>query len=107
MVDEVMIERAAETLLRAAPQGSEVYLFGSHASGRAGPKSDLDFLVVEPSVADRAEEMFRLRRTLEAVFGDQVITADVIVIDRKKFLRFKDTPNSLAHEVVTTGRRCA
>ena len=107
MADAALIDRAVQALQRAAPQGTEIYLFGSHATGRARPDSDLDFLVVEPSVTDRLAEMFRLRKAIEFVLGDRVVAVDVIVVDRTRFARFKDTPNTLAYEVAVTGRRCA
>ena len=106
MTYETLIRGAAAALNRAAPAGSEIYLFGSHATGRARPESDLDFLVVEPMATDRLAEMFRLRKAMEAAFGDRVISADVIVTDRARFARHKDTPNTLAYEVALTGRRC-
>ena len=46
MADEATIQRAAATLLEAARAPARVILFGSHAQGRAGPDSDLDFLVI-------------------------------------------------------------
>ncbi|MBI4578797.1 MAG: nucleotidyltransferase domain-containing protein [Planctomycetes bacterium] len=107
MAGETLIDRAAQALSRAAPAGSEVYLFGSHATGRARPESDLDFLIVEPMVTDRLAEMFRLRKAVEAALGDRVVAVDVIVIDRARFVRLKDRPNTLANEVSMTGRRCA
>ena len=39
MIDEATIEKAAGLLLQAAPAGSKVILFGSHARGDAGPDS--------------------------------------------------------------------
>ena len=36
-------------------------LFGSHARGEARPHSDVDFLVVEPEVANEAEESVRTK----------------------------------------------
>ena len=60
MVNDHVIRRAAEMLLRAAP-GSKVILFGSYAHAVVHPDSDLDFLVVEPHVDDARAEMVRLR----------------------------------------------
>ena len=64
MIDRAMISEAAKLLLQAAPTGSEVILFGSHARGDATPDSDLDFLVVEPEVKSKHSEMVRLRDAL-------------------------------------------
>jgi predicted nucleotidyltransferase len=65
MIDQATIERAVDSLLEAAPDGSRVILFGSHARGDARPDSDLDFLVIEPRVADHRAEMVRLHHVLQ------------------------------------------
>jgi hypothetical protein len=49
-----VIEEAARRLSQGAP-GARVILFGSHARGDAGSRSDLDFLVAEPEVERRGE----------------------------------------------------
>src|ERR1700685_4211475 len=72
-----LIERAGRVLLDAASSPARVILFGSHARGEARDGSDLDFLVIEREVDDRAAESVRLRRALRG-FGAPV---DVIVID--------------------------
>ncbi len=64
MVDEATIAEAGRRIGAAAPEGSRVILFGSHARGEAGPHSDLDILVIEPEVDNSADESVRLRRTL-------------------------------------------
>ncbi len=79
-------------------------LFGSRARGTARPDSDLDFLVVEPKVQDRFGEIFRLRKAVEAVFGDIVQPVDLVVTDEDQFRRCEDTPNTLAFEAATAGR---
>ena len=48
----------------AGAPDAQVILFGSHARGEANPHSDADFLIVEPEVANEAEESVRLHRTL-------------------------------------------
>ncbi len=100
MLDEAKIREAVDALLEAAPEGSKVILFGSYAAGRARPDSDLDFLVIEPEVQDRMEEMVRLSRLL----GKLLIPADVAVVGRDEFHRFRDTPNTLHHRAFKQGK---
>jgi predicted nucleotidyltransferase len=76
VIDEATIEKAARRLSAAAP-GARIVLFGSHARGEADDGSDLDLLVIEPSVEDPAAESVRLHRTLR----DLGVPADVVVID--------------------------
>jgi predicted nucleotidyltransferase len=99
VIEERTIEQAAKMLLEAAP-GSRVILFGSHATGRAGPDSDLDFLVVEPEVRDRMAEMVRLRRVLRPLG----IPVDVAVVSAKVFEEWRDTPNTILYEAAREGR---
>lgn len=47
-----------------AAKPARVILFGSYARGDAGDASDLDFLVVEPTLQDKFHEMVRLRQVL-------------------------------------------
>lgn len=99
-IDETTIRRAAETLLQAAPEGSIVILFGSYADGTANKDSDLDFLVVEPLSKDLFGEMARFSRLL----GDLLIPADVVVVSRDSFERFRNTPNTIAYEASRKGK---
>ena len=103
MVDRETIRRAMESLLQAAPAGSEVILFGSYARGRAYPESDLDFLVIEPEVRDSRREMVRLRLVLDNVIGTLLIPADVLVVSRARFDYWRDTPNTVYHEAASHG----
>lgn len=67
MVPEATIVEAGARLTLAAGSSAEVILFGSHARGDAGPNSDLDFLVIQPTVTDELGEAVRLRRTLRGL----------------------------------------
>ena len=58
------------------PDAEQIVLFGSHARGDAGAESDLDFLVIESKVEDRAREMVRLRRALRPLR----ISVDVLLL---------------------------
>jgi len=99
VVDRQTIEEAVQRLLEAAPEGSRVILFGSHARGQAAPGSDVDFLVVEPEVEDQFGEEVRLGNVLRPLR----LAADVLVMSREEFEYWKDTPNTLAYEVAREG----
>ncbi len=77
-----------------------VYLFGSHATGRAHRESDLDLGVVLrhdefPTATARFEAGLRLHALMAAAGGGTPV--DVVVLN--------DAPPGLAAAVVTTGRR--
>jgi len=97
---EQVVSKAVDLLLRAAPAGSKVILFGSHARGEARPGSDLDFLVVEPRVEDRYAESIRLR---EALRPARVI-ADILVVSERVFHDWADTPNTVIYEAAREGK---
>jgi len=99
VVDDTLIAEAGRRLAAAAPE-SKVILFGSHARGEASPHSDVDFLVVEPKVANEAEESVRLHRTLR----DLRMPADVIVVSRDYAERWRGVRGGLVHAALTQGR---
>lgn len=100
MIDRQTIEEAVRTVLDAAPPGSEVILFGSYATGDANEDSDLDFLVVEPTVKGRRAEMVRLRQALRPLR----IPVDVLVVSRAVFDAWKDLPNNVISQAAREGR---
>ena len=99
MIDQATIQKAVDLLLRSAPAGSRVILFGSYARGDADPESDVDFLVVEPQVEDPMAEEVRLINALRPMR----LAVDVAVMSLKEFEYWKDTPNTLAYEAVREG----
>jgi predicted nucleotidyltransferase len=103
MFSDTVIAEAGRRLLKAAPAGSRVILFGSHARGEAGPESDLDFLVIEPSVEHRAKESVRLRRTLKGLN----VFADVIVVSAAEAEHWGDAYGTVIHAALSEGRPLA
>ena len=100
MTDQATIDKAARMLLAAAPPGSKVILFGSHARGTADPDSDVDFLVVEPEVKSTLREMVRLRKSLRGM----LIPVDVLVAGEDRFNYWKDTPTTVYYDAAHEGR---
>jgi predicted nucleotidyltransferase len=99
VIDRSTIDEAARRLLEAAPEGSRVILFGSYARGDADPRSDVDFLVVEPEVADVVAEEVRLINAMRPMR----LAVDVAVMSAREFNYWKDTPNTLAYRAVREG----
>ena len=99
-MDRATIDKAVDLLLEASPAGSRIILFGSHARGDARPDSDLDFLVIEPRVADHRDEMVRLEGVLEPLD----VEADVLVTTRASFDEWHDTPGTVLYEAAKEGR---
>jgi uncharacterized protein len=103
MFDETVIAEAGHRILQAAPAGTRVILFGSHARGDAGEQSDLDFLVIEPSVEDVVEESARLRKA----FRDLDVFADIIVVSDEEADAWRDVYGSVIHAALSEGRPLA
>ena len=103
MFDEAVIAEAGRRLLNAAPPRSQVILFGSHARGEAGRHSDLDFLVIEPTVQDVVEETYRLRCTLDELD----VFADVVLVSEDEARAWGDVRGTVIHAALSDGRPLA
>jgi predicted nucleotidyltransferase len=100
VVSPDVIEDAGRRLADAAGSPVRVILFGSHARGEAGPRSDVDFAVIEPSVTSRHAEMVRLRRVLRGLR----MPIDVLVYSDAQVAEWGDVPGTLLHAALTEGR---
>jgi len=99
MVTREKIE-AAVRILSEATHSARIVLFGSYARGDAGADSDLDFLVIEPRVEDRAREMVRLRRLLRPLR----IPADILVYSSEEVARWGDQPGTALYWALREGK---
>lgn len=99
MLTEQQINRAVERLVETADP-KQILLFGSYARGDAGEDSDLDLLVVEDVVSDRAAEMVRLRRALRPLR----IPVDVLVHSAADLESWGDQPGSALYWALREGR---
>ena len=96
--DSEAIKRLTELLIEAA-RPKRIIMFGSQARGEAGEDSDLDVMVVEELVSDRAAEMVRLNRLLRTF----EIPVDLLVVSLEKFNYWRDTPGNVYFEAATEG----
>ena len=99
MIDETTINQAVDLLRQAAP-GSTIIVFGSCARGQISEDSDLDVLVVEPSVTSPHDEIVRLNDVLRPLG----IPVDVLVASKETFEYWADTPNTIYYEAAREGR---
>ena len=94
------VDRAVQALALAAPNAEQIILFGSHARGEADAGSDLDFLVIETTVENRAREMVRLRRALRPLR----IAVDVLVYSRDEVTSWGQQPGTALYWALREGR---
>jgi len=95
-----VVDEAVQVLAQAVPPSAQIWLFGSQARGDARDDSDLDFLVIEPEVTNRATEMVRLRRVLRPLR----IAADVLVYSRDEVQRWRNEPGTALYWALKEGR---
>lgn len=100
MTESDELVSAVQALTRAAPQVEQIVLFGSRARGDADADSDYDFLVIEPTVVNRAAEMVRLRRALRPLR----LAADVLVYSREEVNRWGQQPGTALYWALKEGR---
>lgn len=98
---------ANQTILDAVRRAAEVALcplkiivFGSYGRGDANDDSDLDLLVIEREVSDKAAEYMRLHRAV----GPIGVGVDVLVLSQEEFERRSQVPGTLPYWAKKEGR---
>ena len=94
------IATAVAALAEAAPDAEQIVLFGSRARGDADAGSDLDLLVIESKVEDRAREMVRLRRVLRPLR----LPVDVLVYSRAEVDQWGQQPGTALYWALKEGK---
>lgn len=100
MLDEIAIQDAARRLASAVRQPASIILFGSYARGNADEASDLDLLVVEESLDDKAAEYLRLRGALAGL----TTGVDLLLLSRHDFERRRQVKGTMPHRAYHEGR---
>lgn len=100
MIDMEIIQAAAIRLANTASSPSRVFLFGSFGRGTADEGSDLDFMVIERELTDKAAEYVRLRRAIGGI-GTGV---DLLIYPLAEFERRSQIPGTVLFEARIEGK---
>jgi uncharacterized protein len=100
MLDSDQLDQAARRLVAAATRPITVIVFGSYARGDATEASDLDLLVIEPDLIDKASEYLRLK----AAVGRLGVGVDLLLFSRPDFDRRSQVAGTLPYWAKTEGR---
>ena len=98
-VDEGLIRQIVERVL-GVTQPEKIILFGSAATGKMTPDSDIDLLVIERSPDNPRQESVRLYDAL----GGLGFPCDVIVMSAERFEETKDVIGGIAYPANRYGR---
>jgi predicted nucleotidyltransferase len=95
-------EKIAEAVSRLVVAASPMRLiaFGSAATGDLAAANDLDLLVIQPQVADRYQEMVRLRHALRGL----LMPIDLIVTSQAGYDERAQVPGTVEFAARTQGR---
>lgn len=100
MLSHAELARAAARVAAAATRPATVIVFGSYARGDASAASDLDLLVIEPELPDKADEYLRLK----AAVGRLGVGVDLLLYARPDFERRSQVPGTLPYWAKKEGK---
>ena len=78
----------------------KVLLFGSYATGKASPDSDVDLLVVLPFSGPKRDKRLEVRMALH----DIVVSKDIIVVTPEEFAWRKDIVGTIEYPAYREGK---
>lgn len=78
----------------------KVILFGSYATGKAGPDSDVDLLVVMPFIGPKRSKRLEVRMAVH----DIVASKDIIVVTPEEFACRKNIVGTIEYPASREGK---
>jgi predicted nucleotidyltransferase len=100
MLSPEHIADAARRLVAQAGHPAKVILFGSYARGEADDASDLDLMVIERELVDKAAEYLRLRDAI----GRTGVGVDLLLVSEQEFERRSQVPGTAAYWAKKEGK---
>jgi len=100
MLSPEHIAEAARRLVAQAGHPAKVILFGSYARGDADDASDLDLMIVEHELPDKAAEYLRLREAI----GRTGVGVDLLLVSEQEFERRSLVPGTAAYWAKKEGK---
>jgi predicted nucleotidyltransferase len=100
MLAQQSILDAARRVAAAASSPPRIIVIGSYARGDADEGSDLDLLVTEDVVTDKAAEYLKLHRAV----GSIGVGVDVLVFSQEEYERRSQVPGTLPYWAKKEGK---
>lgn len=99
MISDELIREAVGRIVAAA-QPSKVIPFGSYGRGDPNAGSDLDLLIIEPELADRYDDMMRLRDAVGPIGAG----VDILVCSEEEAERRRQVPGTVVYWALKDGK---
>jgi len=100
MLTSQQVNDAVQRLVAKASRPARVILFGSYARDEADEGSDLDLMVIEREIPDKASEYLRLK---EAV-GRIGVGVDLLLFSEREFERRSQVPGTVPYWAKKEGK---
>jgi len=97
-MQRAVLEEIVQCIL-ATGSPQKIVLFGSRARGEAGPDSDYDLLLIEPSNLPRYKRAVRYRRALRGI----CLAKDIVVWTPEEAAEWRDVPNAFITTAIHEG----
>jgi predicted nucleotidyltransferase len=103
MTAEQLLDEMVQAIVQHVDP-ERIVLFGSRATGKVGPDSDVDLLIVEREsfgpTRSRRRELARIRRLLSRF----QVPKDILVYGPDEFKKWRSSPNHIVGRSMREGR---
>ncbi len=96
---EALLEEMVKRIVKVA-EPEKIILFGSHATGHAGPGSDVDLMVLSDKGQSKREMTVQLYRALR----DVGVAKDIVVVRPETFERYRDIVGTVIYPAAHKGK---